>query len=79
VSEQQQQSLEDAIVALATMAQSFAGMDQFVLSRLASARHDLQQHLEAEKWNDWRGRMQQGIARRKFAARHKSRRVADHA
>jgi hypothetical protein len=78
MSEQQQASLEGAIVALAAMAQAFAGVDQYTSSRLASARHDLQQHLAAERWNSWTQAMQAASQRRHFTLRHKSRRY-DHA
>ena len=72
VSEQQQASLEGAIVALAAMAQAFAGTDQYTSSRLASARHDLAQHLAAERWNAWTAQHRAASQRRRFTARHKT-------
>jgi hypothetical protein len=78
VSEQQQASLEGAITSLAAMVQAFAGVDQYICSRLASARHDLQQHLAAEKWDAWTQAKQAASRRRHFTLRHKSRKY-DHA
>jgi hypothetical protein len=79
VSEQQQQSLEGAITALAAMAQAFAGVDRYTSSRLAAARADLAQHLAAERWNMWTAAKQAASRRRRFTTRHKSRKVQDHA
>jgi hypothetical protein len=72
MSEQQQQSLEGAITALAALAQAFAGVDQYTSSRLAAARADLQQHLAAERWNTWTAAKQAASQRRHFTARHKA-------
>jgi hypothetical protein len=77
VSEQQQQSLEGAIVALAAMAQAFAGTDQYTANRLAATRSDLQQHLAAERWNAWTQAKKAASRRRRFLARHKSRQCTD--
>jgi hypothetical protein len=72
----QQAQLEQAITALAAMAQAFAGTDQFVSTRLASTRHDLQQHLAAEKWNAWTQAKQAASQRRHFLTRHKAQKGA---
>ncbi len=79
MSDQQQQTLEAAIAALADLAQSFAGVDQYTSSRLAATRSDLQQHLAAERWNTWTASKRAASRRRHFTARHKSRKGAAHA
>jgi hypothetical protein len=79
VSEQQQQSLEGAITALTAMAQAFAGVDQYTSSRLASARHDLQQHLAAERWNSWTQAKRAASRRNRFLRRHKAQKGATRA
>jgi hypothetical protein len=71
MSELQETQLEQAIVTHAAMADGFTG-DQYVRSRLAATRHDLQQHLAAERWNAWTQakqaashKAQKGVARAK--------------
>jgi hypothetical protein len=70
MSELHETQLEQAIVTLAAMADGFTS-DQYVRSRLAATRHDLQQHLAAQRWNAWTLAKQAASQRRRFLARHK--------
>jgi hypothetical protein len=78
VSELQQQSLEGAIVALTALAAGFTD-DQYVRARLASARHDLQEHLAMVRWTAFIEDHHASVHRTRFTLRHKARRGADHA
>jgi hypothetical protein len=72
MSSEQQADLEAVISTLATMAKRFAGIDQFVSSRLGVTAHDLSTYVQAQRWNSWIASRQAASQRRHFSTRHKT-------
>jgi hypothetical protein len=74
MSEQQQQSLEGAITALPPWPKPLPVWTS-TPARGWPARHDLQQHLAAERWNAWTQAKQAARWRRRFLTLHKVRSI----